>query len=43
MSFVYGLLVGVLGGGLLSYLYAQKVVNEYKALAAKAQAVKKAL
>ena len=43
LEFVYGLIVGVFAGGAASYLYAQKVINAAKAVAAAGQAVKKAL
>jgi hypothetical protein len=34
MLFVYGVIVGVLAGGALSYLYANKVIAKAKAEAA---------
>jgi hypothetical protein len=41
--FLFGLAVGVLAGGALSYLYASTVITRYKAAAAIASQIKKAL
>lgn len=36
MNFVYGLIVGTFAGGFLSYLYAAKVIADYKKAASTA-------